>query len=96
MTWRSRIIFVAAATVLGAVTWVAQPYWDSAMRAEETVRGRLARKQRANDTFDDAMGRAALGGGVGLACGLLAFTVRNHHQERGRRLHWTGLEIPDK
>ena len=96
MTWRWRILFVAGATAFGAVTWTTQPYWDSVMKSEETVRGRRAREDSANDAVDQALGRAALGGGVGLVCGLLSFTVRDYRKDRTRRLHWTGLEIRNK
>ena len=96
MNWRWRIILVTGMTVFSAATWAARPYWDSVMRSETSVRGRLARERRATDTASDAIGRAALGGGVGLVGGLLSFTVRDYRKERGRRLHWTGLEIRRK
>ena len=96
MSWRQRLLFVAAFTVFGAATWAAQPYWDSMMRSADSDRGRRARRDRATDTVDRALGRASLGAAVGLGAAVLSFTLRNYRPGSGRRLHWTGLEIPDR
>ena len=96
MTWPGRTFFVLGAASVGALFGVVEPYWDSVTHSEDTVRGRLAREERANDTAEDAMGRAVLGGALGLVFGLLGFTIRNYRTDPSRRLHWTGLEIRKK
>lgn len=90
---REKVVLILGATLFGSFTFVIQPYWDSIVTSEKSVDGQIARETRETDTVQAVMGRAALGMGIGLVCGLLSFTVRDYRTDSTRRRHWRGLEI---
>jgi hypothetical protein len=83
MRLRTRFIFTAVFTLFAAFCWSVGPYWTSTLHSRETPKGDLAHRQVAEDTREKFVGRALLGGAIGLVISQIPITTRRSRTGAG-------------
>jgi hypothetical protein len=64
-SWRARLIWTACLMLIAANTFAISPHWNSLVYENDSVRGRSADQQAAEDTWNSFGQRALWGGALG-------------------------------